>query len=103
MGTLTITFSGICTHFHDCIPNDKGDIIPMRSVLPNALGIHFGMTQIPDPPNDPLQPMYYLMPHVAVVADAATSPAKFSYLYGAWLKVLNVDETQPPFSFAGEG
>jgi hypothetical protein len=104
MGQLTITFSGICTHFHDTIPLGTGDVkIPMRSVLPNALGIHFGMTQLPDPPNAPLQPMYYLMPHVAIVADAATTPVKSSYLYGAWLKVLNVDETKPPFSFTGEG
>jgi hypothetical protein len=104
MSTLTITFSGICTHFHNTIRTDKGDgTIPMRSVLPNALGIHFGMTRIPDPPNDPLQPSYYLMPHVALVADAPTKPTKFSYLYGAWLKVLNVDETQPPFSFTGMG
>jgi len=101
MGQLTITFSGICTHFYRCIPSGVGDaMIPLRSVLPNALGIHFGMFQFPVLSGPPLQPMYYLMPHIAVVADAKTPPAtQSSYLYGARLEVLNPDPLQGAFEF----
>ena len=103
MGQLTITFSGICTHFYRSIPLGAGpDTIPLRSVLPNALGVHFGMVQRPATPgNDPVQPMYYLMPHIAVVADAdkPTTSSLSSYLYGAQLEVVNPDPLQGTFEF----
>ncbi|HXH93303.1 MAG TPA: hypothetical protein VNN25_17095 [Thermoanaerobaculia bacterium] len=103
MGRLTITFSGICTHFYRCIPVGAGpNTIPLRSVLPNALGVHFGMVRRPETEaNDPVQPMYYLMPHIAVVADTETlTPfTQSNYLYGAQLEVLNPDPLQGIFEF----
>ncbi|HXH93304.1 MAG TPA: hypothetical protein VNN25_17100 [Thermoanaerobaculia bacterium] len=98
MGTLTITFSGICTHFHDCLPWDQpGPKIPMRSVLPNAMGVYFGMVQLP-PPADPSVATYYLMPHVAQLSSP-TADAPRRLLYGVQLEVVNVDTTQPEFTF----
>ncbi|HXH94807.1 MAG TPA: hypothetical protein VNN25_24750 [Thermoanaerobaculia bacterium] len=105
MGTLTITFSGICTHFHDCLPWDQpGPKIPMRSVLPNASGSttggFFGLVSVLKPP---FQDIYVVMPHTATAANAATNPTLSSVLTGAKLEVLRVDERQPRFSLDGDG
>ena len=102
MGTLTITFSGVCTHFHKCIqPSPGALIIPMRSVLPNAMGVYFGMVQLPpaaDPTTDPTVVKYYLMPHLAQVAGP-TADAPKRLLYGVQLDVVNVDTDQQKFTF----
>lgn len=105
MATLTITFSGICTHFHNHFPSDKPDLstIPMRSVLPNAsggtAGGYFGQVSVLNPP---FQDVYVVMPHEARAADTGTNPTPFR-LNGVLLEVLRVDEAQPPFTFVGDG
>ncbi len=95
---LTVTFSGICTHFHNCITPPGGPTIPMRSVLPNALGVRFGAVQPPTPTGVPPPPLaaYYLMPHGAQFSYDGSKP---QLLYGATIEVLNVDKTQQAFTF----
>lgn len=84
MAELNITFAGICTHFHDVVPG-----VPMRAVLPNAMGVHMGEIQIPQPGNLPPHiRSYYLMPHVAYVRDKASGGIG-TVLEGRYLKVLN--------------
>jgi len=97
MGTLTITFSGICTHFHNCIQRSPGGSpIPMRSVLPNAISMYLGMVQRPTG-SVPSLAAYYLMPHGVQVSNLKDGTRQF--LYGATIEVLNVDRAQPAFEF----
>lgn len=84
MAELNITFAGICTHFHDIVPG-----VPMRAVLPDAMGVHFGEIWIPQPNNLPAHKAeYYLMPHVAYVRDKVKGGTG-KILNGRYLKVVN--------------
>ena len=59
MGTLNVTFQGVCTHYH----NNVVQGVPHRVVLPDASAFQFGLIDLPIAT---LQP-YYLMPHFAVL------------------------------------
>jgi hypothetical protein len=66
MGSLTLVFSGICTHFRFGVVAG----VPHRVVLPDASKVMFGLVSVPtsttavgDPPPDPL--LYYTTPHFA--------------------------------------
>jgi hypothetical protein len=107
MGQLTITFSGIMTHFYDCIPFDSiAPKIPMRAVLPDALGINIGFLQrdLTEGVPEPWQIGYYLMPHVPLISDVETVVPGISNwipLVGAHLQVANPANavfTPPPFA-----
>ena len=82
--TLNITFAGTCVHLHDLVPG-----VPMRTVLPRALEVHFGTIWIPE--GDPCQPqpaMYYLLPHVPWIRTAATGDVGWM-LNGQYLRIVN--------------
>jgi hypothetical protein len=81
---LTITFRGICVHFHDIVPG-----VPHRVVLPNASAVRFGIvTMPPSPVMGPSQMPYYLMPHLAVLGDP-TDCCPPVLLNGAHVQVVN--------------
>jgi hypothetical protein len=63
MGKLTITFSGVCTHFSAAIPDLH------RVVLPNAAAFHLGILQMP-PGGEPVG--YYLQPHLAIIQTSSS-------------------------------
>lgn len=69
MGTVNVTFMGICTHFRDTVPG-----IPHRVVLADASAFRFGIAVLvpnlhPDlgAASTPNQATYFLMPHFAIV------------------------------------
>jgi len=64
MGQLTVTFSGVCTHFSKVVPG-----VAHRVVLPNASNFHFGIVRMP-----PTGSMvgYYIQPHYAVLKTTST-------------------------------
>jgi hypothetical protein len=110
MGQLTIKFAGIMTHFYNCVPFDSIEAkIPMRSVLPDALGIYMGVLQRKQnitESNLPLQFGYYLMPHVALISDVETvvpGTSNWIPLVGARMQVANPasDVFTPPPVEAG--
>jgi len=104
MGQLTIRFSGIMTHFYDCIPFDSiMPKIPMRSVIPDTLGVNVGFVrrhQIEGGAEIYPQLLgYYLMPHLAVISDAKDVNADGSHwipLLGLHMQVAN--PAQAPFT-----
>lgn len=95
MGQLTITFAGIMTHFYDCIPvASVAANIPMRTVLPDTLGINMGVVkreQNETRSNQPLEIGYYLMPHVTVISDVSNIVDGSNYipLLGAHMQLAN--------------
>ena len=105
MSQLTITFAGTMTHFYDCIPFDSAPKIPMRTVLPDTLGINMGVLkreQNETESNQPLEIGYYLMPHVAVISDVRQIVDGNNYipLLGAHMQLANEVNTvfaPPPF------
>jgi len=83
---LNITFSGICTHLYDVVAG-----VPMRSVLPIATGVEFGVLTMADGwSKDPL--FYYLMPHVAKVRDGSGPAAWERLLAGNYIRVTNAKD-----------
>ena len=93
MATLTIRFTGICTQFHGVVPG-----VPLRAVLPNAIGMQLGVVRLP--PRDMDTP-YYLMPHVAFVTDGQPGGWR-QILTGTRLEIVNATVDQP-FRFLGGG
>jgi len=106
LNQLTITFSGIMTHFYDCIPFDCiAPKIPLRSVIPNALAVNMGFLQRDLKEGIEISPSllgYYLMPHVALISDTEIVDANSSNwipLLGTHLQVANPAKapfTPPP-------
>jgi len=74
--TLTVTTSGICTHFIHTVPG-----IPHRAVFPDATAIRFGVLELPDG----TAAAYSLMPHVVLLGVNGTS----RQLLGARVEVTN--------------
>ncbi len=64
MGELNITFSGACVNLFGIVPG-----VPMRTVLPNAIAIRFGVIQVPWRGDQIRNAEYFLMPHVAQARD----------------------------------
>jgi len=93
---LTITFSGICTHFWGVIPG-----VPMRTVLPNAAAANLRAVAMM-PADEPAVAMSYnTMPHVAllVITDNQVPPNIIGeplVLAGARLEVVNTDFSANP-------
>jgi hypothetical protein len=87
---LNITFSGICTHIHRLVPG-----VPMRTVLPDATALLFGVVRIPGADGALRNAYYYLMPHVAKIRDSLNNPGWQHLLTGHYLKVINAK--QQPF------
>lgn len=88
MGELKIKFSGICTHLYCVVPG-----VPMRSVLPIATGVEFGvLTPAYRPCDEPM--FYYLMPHVAKVRDGSGPGAWEHILTGNYIRVTNAKDQQ---------
>jgi hypothetical protein len=88
--TVTITFSGICTHFWNFVAG-----VPMRTVVPSAQGVFFGAIRTPNGQDPPvLQDLSYLiMPHVPMVIylplDAPPNTPRSTLLTGCSLTINN--------------
>ena len=92
MGSLTITFRGICVHFHGIVPG-----IPHRVVLPNASAVRFGIVRLPPDLLEPAKEVaFYTMPHLAVMGEL--SPEGLTQLLnGSRVEVANA--VGPDFSW----
>lgn len=87
MGELHIRFSGICVSLHrGVVPG-----VPMRTVLPNALQVRFGIVRIPSDDGFLHNVEYYLMPHLAVGTEQLLvgTPYQFN---GQYIRVLNAKD-----------
>lgn len=84
MSSLTITFKGICVHFHGVVPG-----VPHRVVLPNASAVRFGILRLPPGDGEPgHEAAFYTMPHLAVIGDP--DPQGFNLLLnGSHVQVVN--------------
>lgn len=87
MGELNITFSGICVSLHSGIVPG----VPMRTVLPNALAVRFGVVKIPDQDNFLHNVTYYLMPHLAIAKDKIVG-GRARLLTGQYFVVTNAKD-----------
>jgi len=94
VGELNITFSGICTQLHNIVPG-----VPLRTVLPDASAIRFGIIRIPDSLDHFHNVSYYLMPHLAMVRDRVIG-GRSHLLTGHYLRVVNA-RPQPLCRTAG--
>lgn len=82
--TLNITFAGACVHLHDLIPG-----IPMRTVLPWALQVHFGTVWFPEAGSMELKSAsYYMLPHVSWIRTRFTGGIGLP-LQGQYLSIAN--------------
>jgi len=79
---LTITFQGICCHFHGIVP-----AVPHRVVLPDASAVRFGMLRMPPSAGSGVAP-YYLMPHLAIIGQPIDGGFGM-HLTGAQVQVVN--------------
>ncbi|MEO8379478.1 MAG: hypothetical protein ABI779_07420 [Acidobacteriota bacterium] len=94
MGTLNVTFRGICTHFHHGFIRN----VPHRVVMPNAASVRFGKVRIPRDDGDPYQAAYYTTPHFAFIAPSPrsdVSKAGSFVVAGARVTVENATPGQP--------
>ena len=82
MGELNITFSGACVNMFGIVPG-----VPMRTVLPNALAVRFGVIQVPWLGDQIRNAEYYLMPHLALLREGRFATPTF--LTGYHLTVTN--------------
>lgn len=98
MGSITITFRGICTHFHHGhIPG-----VPHRVVLPDAAALRFGEIRMPSKgPLQPTEATYYTLPHFPFLHrhplfdDAPPGlPLDGLPLFGATVRVVNAIEQE---------
>ena len=85
MGELNITFLGACVNLFGIVPG-----VPMRTVLPNALAVRFGLIQVPWRDDQIRNAEYYLMPHIATLNQRRFGPPMF--LMGYHLTVANAKE-----------
>ena len=96
MGELNIMFSGICVSLHSgVVPG-----VAMRTVLPNALSVRYGMVEIPGDADLPRKVEYYLMPHMAT-AKVSPLGGFLGNLTGQYFRVLNAKDQ--PFCRAPGG
>lgn len=96
MGELNITFSGICVSLHSGIVPG----VSMRTILPDASALRFGMIRIPGEDNALHDVEYYLMPHLAIVKDLIFG-GRQRLLTGQYFRVINAKDQ--PFCREGGG
>lgn len=93
MSTLTINFHGICVNFKDILPG-----VAHRVVLPDAMGVRFGMVGVATQPRGAPPAAYYLLPHYAFMRSDRTSDIAGDVarvLDGVHLRILNPSKVQP--------
>jgi len=93
---LNITISGICTNVFGVVPG-----VNMRTVVPDATAIRFGVVRIPESPGKYTNAYYYLMPHVGMMRDQVVGARNRWFLTGYYIRVVNAIDQ--PFSYSGEG
>jgi hypothetical protein len=94
MSVLTINFHGICVNFKNILPG-----IAHRVVLPDAMGVRFGIVGVATQPPGAPPAAYYLLPHYAFMRSERTSEIAgrdhARVLDGVHLQILNPAKTQP--------